>query len=49
MALTSHNIVTCKLIMFLLLVINDGRDGAQSVYHLHVHIIGGRLLNWPPG
>ena len=31
------------------LVINDGRDGAQSVYHLHIHIIGGRLLNWPPG
>ena len=31
------------------IVINDGRDGAQSVYHLHIHIIGGRLLNWPPG
>ncbi|XP_028399479.1 uncharacterized protein LOC114522900 [Dendronephthya gigantea] len=31
------------------IVINDGRDGAQSVYHLHIHIIGGRLMNWPPG
>eukprot|EP00794_Sanderia_malayensis_P019481 gene19481-21405_t len=31
------------------LVINDGRDGAQSVYHLHIHILGGRLMNWPPG
>jgi len=31
------------------LVINDGRDGAQSVMHLHIHIIGGRLMNWPPG
>eukprot|EP00667_Euglena_gracilis_P007191 EG_transcript_7257 len=31
------------------LVINDGRDGGQSVPHLHVHVIGGRPLSWPPG
>ena len=31
------------------LVINDGKDGAQSVYHLHVHVMGGRQMNWPPG
>eukprot|EP01035_Chromulina_nebulosa_P021178 gene21178-27438_t len=31
------------------LVINDGKNGAQSVYHLHIHVIGGRQLNWPPG
>ncbi|XP_065063940.1 adenosine 5'-monophosphoramidase HINT1-like [Rhopilema esculentum] len=31
------------------LVINDGRDGAQAVFHLHIHILGGRLMNWPPG
>ncbi len=31
------------------LVINDGRHGAQSVYHLHLHVIGGRQLGWPPG
>ena len=30
-------------------VINDGPDGAQSVYHLHVHVIGGRQMAWPPG
>ena len=30
-------------------VVNDGPDGAQSVYHLHLHIIGGRQMNWPPG
>ncbi|CEO99704.1 hypothetical protein PBRA_007437 [Plasmodiophora brassicae] len=30
-------------------VINDGKEGQQSVYHLHVHVIGGRQLNWPPG
>eukprot|EP00603_Paraphysomonas_imperforata_P009455 CAMPEP_0114430486 /NCGR_PEP_ID=MMETSP0103-20121206/10067_1 /TAXON_ID=37642 ORGANISM="Paraphysomonas imperforata, Strain PA2" /NCGR_SAMPLE_ID=MMETSP0103 /ASSEMBLY_ACC=CAM_ASM_000201 /LENGTH=136 /DNA_ID=CAMNT_0001599937 /DNA_START=136 /DNA_END=546 /DNA_ORIENTATION=- len=30
-------------------VINDGKDGAQSVYHLHVHVMGGRQMTWPPG
>lgn len=30
-------------------VINDGEEGAQSVYHLHLHVIGGRQLSWPPG
>nr|XP_015828750.2 histidine triad nucleotide-binding protein 2, mitochondrial [Nothobranchius furzeri] len=30
-------------------VINDGRDGSQSVYHLHVHVLGGRQMMWPPG
>ncbi|CAG4957922.1 unnamed protein product [Parnassius mnemosyne] len=31
------------------LVINDGKNGAQSVYHLHIHILGGRQMGWPPG
>lgn len=31
------------------IVINDGKDGCQSVYHLHVHILGGRKMTWPPG
>jgi histidine triad (HIT) family protein len=31
------------------IVINDGKDGCQSVYHLHIHILGGRQMNWPPG
>ncbi|CAF1587436.1 unnamed protein product, partial [Adineta steineri] len=31
------------------LVINNGRNGGQSVYHLHVHVLGGRQLEWPPG
>ena len=31
------------------LVINTGRDGGQSVWHLHVHLLGGRRLAWPPG
>jgi diadenosine tetraphosphate (Ap4A) HIT family hydrolase len=31
------------------LVVNDGPYGCQSVYHLHIHVIGGRQMNWPPG
>jgi len=31
------------------LVVNDGLAGGQSVYHLHIHILGGRQLGWPPG
>ena len=31
------------------LVVNCGRDGGQSVDHLHVHLLGGRRLGWPPG
>jgi len=31
------------------IVINDGKDGAQSVSHLHLHILGGRQMTWPPG
>ena len=31
------------------LVTNIGRDGQQSVEHLHIHILGGRQLTWPPG
>lgn len=31
------------------LVINHGRDGGESVPHLHVHLLGQRSLSWPPG
>ena len=31
------------------LVVNDGTHGGQSVLHLHVHVLGGRMLAWPPG
>ena len=31
------------------LVINNGRNGGESVPHLHCHILGGRQLHWPPG
>jgi len=31
------------------IVSNIGRDGGQTVFHLHLHLLGGRHLNWPPG
>lgn len=31
------------------LVINHGRDAGETVPHLHVHLLGGRQLGWPPG
>lgn len=30
-------------------VINTGEDGGQTVFHLHLHILGGRFMKWPPG
>lgn len=55
-ALLGHLLVTAKRIAVQLgldngyrTVINCGRDGGQSVDHLHVHLLGGRSLSWPPG
>ena len=31
------------------LVTNTGPDGGQSVFHLHMHLLGGRRITWPPG
>ena len=31
------------------LVVNTGRDGGQTVGHLHVHVLAGRPMTWPPG
>ena len=30
-------------------IINNGHEGGESVPHLHVHLMGGRQMNWPPG
>ena len=30
-------------------VINTGRNGGQTVFHVHLHILGGRPMSWPPG
>ena len=31
------------------LIINNGKDAGESVPHLHLHILGGRAMTWPPG
>ncbi|KRP37732.1 MAG: HIT family hydrolase [Opitutaceae bacterium BACL24 MAG-120322-bin51] len=31
------------------IVINNGKDGGEAVPHLHVHVLGGRAMAWPPG
>jgi histidine triad (HIT) family protein len=30
-------------------VFNTGRDGGQTVFHVHLHLLGGRPMRWPPG
>lgn len=31
------------------LVVNDGEQAGQTVHHIHVHVLGGRNMSWPPG
>jgi histidine triad (HIT) family protein len=31
------------------LVLNCGKNGGQQVSHIHLHLLGGRIMNWPPG
>ena len=31
------------------MVINCNRDAGQSVFHIHMHLLGGRIMGWPPG
>jgi len=31
------------------IVVNNGADAGQTVFHLHIHILAGRILDWPPG
>lgn len=31
------------------IIMNTGKDGGQTVHHVHVHVMGGRQLKWPPG
>jgi histidine triad (HIT) family protein len=56
LALLGHLLLTVKQIAHqekldngYRVVINTGDEGGQTVYHLHLHILGGRNLKWPPG
>ncbi len=31
------------------LVLNTNRDAGQTVFHIHLHLLGGRVMSWPPG
>jgi len=56
-ALIGHLLLTCTKVATLKgltdhgyrLVTNTGKDGGQTVFHLHFHIMGGRHMAWPPG
>ncbi|HBM86762.1 MAG TPA: histidine triad nucleotide-binding protein [Opitutae bacterium] len=55
-ALLGHLLVTAAVVAKQLnlergfrIVINNGKDGGEAVPHLHVHVLGGRQLAWPPG
>ena len=55
-ALMGHLLLTVKRVAKLTglnngyrVVINTGSDGGQTVNHLHLHILGGRQMTWPPG
>ena len=53
--LLGHMLLKCKEIAHaqglqdFRVVVNNGKDAGQSVFHLHIHILGGRVLGWPPG
>ncbi|GLV37055.1 histidine triad nucleotide binding protein 1 [Carabus blaptoides fortunei] len=47
--LTAKTLAKSRLPEGYRVVINNGVQGCQSVYHLHVHVLGGRQLTWPPG
>jgi histidine triad (HIT) family protein len=55
-ALMGHLLLTVKRVAEQLgleqgyrVVINTGEDAGQTVYHLHLHLLGGRPMSWPPG
>ena len=55
-ALLGHLMLTAKKVAAQMkldegyrLVINNGEQGGQTVYHLHIHILGDRQMQWPPG
>ena len=49
LATAAHVAKTLKLTKGFRIVINNGPDANETVPHLHVHVIGGRTMAWPPG
>jgi histidine triad (HIT) family protein len=49
MAATAEIARTNKLENGYRIVVNTGDDGGQTVHHLHLHLLGGRSMKWPPG
>jgi len=47
--LTARHIAAAQGLEGYRIVINNGSEGGQTVFHLHLHILGGRLMAWPPG
>jgi histidine triad (HIT) family protein len=47
--LTARNVAAQEGLTDYRLVINNGEGAGQSVFHIHLHILGGRSLSWPPG
>lgn len=49
MLMTAKKLGAEKLPKGYRIVINNGNLGGQNIYHLHLHVIGGRAMKWPPG
>ncbi len=47
--LKANEIVKKEKLKDFRLVINNGESAGQTVFHLHIHILGGRPFHWPPG
>ena len=47
--LTGKNIAKLKKLKNCRTVINTGEESGQTVFHLHIHFLSGRKMNWPPG
>lgn len=47
--LTANRIAADQKLADYRVVINNGAGAGQSVFHLHLHLLGGRAFNWPPG
>ncbi len=54
-ALLGHLLLVCSMVADLKgirgyrTVINTDAEAGQTIYHLHVHLLGGRIMRWPPG